>query len=236
MLAASEHEPAPALSARVIVTVGPAVVAPAAVQFVKPAPSVIVGTAVTVNEALKTAVIVEPPTRAPFVALELKPTVHLVIAPAAWVLPAKEIVAAGATAAAIVGCGEAGPGVVSADVLTLIVAAPVVVVFVIPTISSVAAVFFASAQAPPLLASVTVTTDPALAPVAEQSVKPVSRTIDGFAGKAPPVQVPKLTVIVPPVARAPEPPVLNPIVQFAFAPAASEVGTAVTSVTAGSIT
>ena len=126
----SEHEPAPALSTSVIVTVGPAVVAPVAVQFAKPAPSVIVGTAVTANPALKTAVIVDPPTRAPFVALDVKPTVHLVTAAAASVLPAKEIVPIGATAAAIV--GVAFTGVASEEVLTLIVAAPVVVVFVIP--------------------------------------------------------------------------------------------------------
>jgi hypothetical protein len=66
VLAGSEQEPVPPLSASVTVTVGPAVVAPVALQFVKPVPSVIVGVGVTANDELKTAVIVEPPTRPPF--------------------------------------------------------------------------------------------------------------------------------------------------------------------------
>jgi len=79
---AREHEPAPAVSARVTVTVGPALVVPVALQFVKPGPRVIVGVAVTANAELKTAVIVEPPTSPPL-ALDRKPAVQDVAAPAA---------------------------------------------------------------------------------------------------------------------------------------------------------
>ena len=103
----------------------------------------------TAKDALKTAVIVEPPTSAPFVELDLKPTVQVVTAAAAWVFPANEIVAAGVVAATIEGEGDAFAEP-SADVLTLIVLAPVVVVFVMPTISNVAAVFLARAQVWPL--------------------------------------------------------------------------------------
>ena len=63
-------------------------------------------------------------------------------------------------------------------------------------------------------------------------------TTVGVVGIAPPVQVGKATVIVPPAASAPEPLlVVKPIVQFAFAPAASEVAVAVAAETLlGSIT
>src|SRR5437773_339385 len=60
VLAGSEQDPAEPLSASVTVTVGPAVVAPVALQPVNPAPSTIVGVAVTANAALKAEVIVEP--------------------------------------------------------------------------------------------------------------------------------------------------------------------------------
>src|SRR5690242_10693260 len=188
VLAGSEHEPGPAVSLSVTVTVGPAVVAPLALQFVKPAPRVIVGVPVTVNDELKTAVIVEPPTSAPF-ALDVNPTVHGVTEAADCVAPANET-DVGAAAATIDGAGEAGTAVVSAAVLMLIVCAPVVVVFVIPSISNVAAVFFASAHVcPEAFASVIVTVVVRVAAVAVHVVAKldgVRGTTVGVAGMVPP--------------------------------------------------
>jgi hypothetical protein len=238
VLAGSEQEPATPLSASVAVTIGPAAVAPVALQPVKPVPSVIAGAPVTAKAEFKAVVIVEPATSAPFVALDLKPTVQVVTAPAACVPPAKEIAAAGAVAAAIDGDAVAAP---SFDVVTLIVFAPVVVVFVIPRISKVAAMFFATAQVwPETLPSVTVTVVPTVAPETVHfcgNVAGVSGTIVGVAGRAPPVQVGKATLIVSVAPSAPELLGVKPIVQCVFAPAAREVAVAVTALTvAGSIT
>jgi hypothetical protein len=164
-----------------------------------------------------------------------------VTAAAAWVVAAKET-DDGLVAATIDGEGEAATAVVSEDVLTLIVFAPVAVVFVMPRISSVAAVFLASAQVwPEAFVSVIVTVVVTVAAVGVQVVTKLAgdrSTTVGVAGIVPPVHVGKATVIVPAVASAPEPLlVANPIVQCAFAPAASDVAVAVTPETDdGSIT
>ena len=89
----------PPLSARVIVTVVPALVA-VAEQFVKPLGKVIVGVAGIVKPAGKTVVMASPAASAPE-ALAVKATVHVALAPAARV-EAENVTGAGDVAAAIV--------------------------------------------------------------------------------------------------------------------------------------
>lgn len=232
VLAGNEQDPAPALSESVTVMVGPAVVAPAAEQFVKPAPSVIVGVPVTANEELKTAVIVDPPTRAPF-ALDVNPAVHDVGAAAACVVPLNET-DDGLAAARMVAEATAA---VSLLVLMLIDAEPVVVVFVIPRIWNDAPWLFGTEHVcPATFPSRTVTVVPTVLAEAVHVAANVALAIVGVAGIVPPVQVGNATVIELPDARAPELLGVKPIVQFAFAPAAGELGAAVWPLIDGSMT
>jgi hypothetical protein len=202
VLAGKRQEPGPALFASVSVTVCAEAVA-VAEQDANWLPSVTPGAVGTPKDELKTVVMVEPPTRAP-VAVEVKPTVQLESAAAVCGEPAK-LTAVGAAAAAIV--AVALTAVVSFDVFTEIVLLPVEVVFVIPSSFTEVAELFPRAQVWPLaFASVIVTVAVAVAAVAVQLVaKPLgaSKTTTGFAGIVPPVQVGKVTVIVPPAARAP---------------------------------
>src|ERR1700680_309219 len=82
-----------------------------------------------------------------------------------------------------------------------------------PAILSVPAVLFASAQVPPLLASVIVATVPEAVSVAEQCENPVGRVIVAPDGTVNPAG--NVTVIVPPAARAPLEEVVKPSVHVA---------------------
>src|SRR5947207_14525443 len=86
-----------------------------------------------------------------------------------------------------------------------------------PAMVSVAAVLLASAQVPPLSASVTVTVEPEPAPVAEQCAKAADSPMAGNAGATKPDW--KLTVIVEVADSAPTAVGVNPTVQVAVAPA-----------------
>jgi len=86
-----------------------------------------------------------------------------------------------------------------------------------PAIVSEADVLLASAQVPPLLARVRVTTAPLAVAVAEQSTNPVGKVMVGVAGTVKAEL--NVTVTVPPAARAPLEELLKPTVQVATAPA-----------------
>jgi hypothetical protein len=147
------------------------------------------------------------------------------------------VTAVGAAAAAMVAVPLTA--VVSFDVFTEIVLLPVEVVFVIPSSFSEVAVLLPSAQVWPLaFANVIVTVVEAVAAVAVQIVAKVlglTSTTPGLAGIVPPVQVGKVTVIVPPAASDPVVLVVKLTFQFAYAPAASDDAVAVTALTDGSI-
>jgi hypothetical protein len=85
--------------------------------------------------------------------------------------------------------------------------------FVMPMIKTVAAVLFASAHVPPLLASLMFTVDPELDPVPAQFEKLGPSVTDGDAGIAKAEL--KVTVIVSPEASAPCPLVWKPTVHVA---------------------
>lgn len=101
-----------------------------------------VGAAGTEKPELKTVVILEPPTSAPL-APEVKPIVQIESAAPVCGAPAK-LTAVGAAAAAIVAL--ALTAVVSFEVLTEMVFAPVEVVFVIPRSFKEAALLLPRAQ------------------------------------------------------------------------------------------
>ena len=86
-----------------------------------------------------------------------------------------------------------------------------------PAIVSEADVLLASAQVPPLLARVMVTTAPLAVAVAEQSTNPVGKVMVGVAGTVNAEL--KVTVMVLPEARAPLEEVVKPTVHVATAPA-----------------
>ena len=130
-----------------------------------------------------------------------------------WGEPAK-VTAVGAVAAAIV--TFAGLAAVVSAVVATVKLVPVITPaggLVIPAILSAPDALLPREQAPPLLASVTVTVVPAVVtPVAEQvAYAPVS-VIVGFVGIEKPVG--KWIVIVSPVLRAPLALEVKPIVQL----------------------
>jgi hypothetical protein len=147
---ASEHDPP--LSASVIVTVVDEV-EPVAEQLLKPLAGVIAGAAGIVKAELKTTVIVEPLVRAP-AGVGVKPTVQVERAPPVCGEPLN-VTPDGYCADTIV--AVVSTCLVSTDVLSVIVFAPVEVVFVIPSSLKVAAMLLPSAHVWPVaLASVIV--------------------------------------------------------------------------------
>ena len=210
-LPASAH--APPLSASWIVTVVDALVA-VAEQFTNPDGSVIVGVAGTVNPAGRTTVIASPRSSDP-VALDVKPTVQVAVAPAERV-EAENVTDDGLVAAAIVTADAGLPAAVSVEVLTL----NVVFVsdpadgFVSSRSVRVAGVLAASAHDAPERVTVTVCAA-ALAFAVQLTKPPVSATI-GVAGTAKPEL--KAIVTVSPAASAPVAVDVKPTVHVPSAP------------------
>lgn len=218
VLSASAH--VPPLFASVIVTTPPACV-DVAEHEENAALSVIAGVPPMPKLPLKVTVRVLPVASAPD-ALVVKAVVQDATAPGAVVVAVNvtpvTLVAAIVTAAAAAG----DVVVVSRLVETLNAAAGYVpaVGFVIPARVTVAGVLAASAQVPPLLANVTVTTLPTDAAVAEQSVNAALRVTVGVAGSVKFGW--NVAVIVPPEASDPAVLVVNATVQLATAPGAVE--------------
>jgi hypothetical protein len=221
LLAVALH--VPPLSARRIATVVlfvPVVVAVAEQLVQTPPVRPIVGVEGTWKAVLNWTVIVSPAAIAP-VALGVKPTDQVSTVPG--VCAGAEKVTAVTDVEAVIVTPVVGLWTRSELVAALNVLAarrPVEAGLVIPFTRTCAAVLAFRAQAPPLSARVTVTVVATVEPVAEQVVNPLTRVIEGVAGT---VSVGfKTTVIVPPAASAPEPPVddglvVNPKVQLASA-------------------
>jgi hypothetical protein len=181
VLPASEHDPP--LLASVIVTVVEEV-EPVAEQLLNPLVSAIAGVAGIVKAELKTTVIESPSlTFSAPVELEVNPTVQVESAPPVCGEPPNVTLLAPVAAPMITFEGDAA--CVSVLVLTPKVRPLKVLLagFVIPAIFSVAAVLPASAQVPPLLASVITATElPMIWAVAVQFVKPLVSVIAASAG------------------------------------------------------
>lgn len=177
------------------------VVEPVAVQPLNPLGSVIVGDVGIVKLAGNTTVTVLP---FPIVVTGVNPTVQVTLVWfAAAFAPAPNVTAVGVPAAAMVTDPLGCAAVVSALVCTLkvVFANACAEGFTTAAIVSVAAVFAASAQVPPLFASVIVTVCEAVDPVAEQSVNALPIVIVGAAGTKNTLGKP--TVIVLPLTRLP---------------------------------
>lgn len=195
----------PPLFASVTVTTFAAAAA-VALQFEKPVTSTVTGVAGMTKLALKVAVIVSPATSAPATLLR-KPTVHVVVAPAVCVAPLNVTLLG---VAVIVTAAGATTAVTSLLVAIENVAAAYVPAegFVTPLTVKVTGEFAPTAHVPPLFASVTVTTLVTEAAVAPQFVNAAPSEIVGVAASVN--EGWKVTVIVSPVASAPEALVVNP--------------------------
>jgi hypothetical protein len=100
---------------------------------------------------------------------------------------------------------------------------------VIPAIATLAVVLFPSEHVPPLFASVIVTVEPEVLPVAEQFVNPLGSVTVGEAGTVKLAL--KTTVIVWPAETAPVELVVKPTVQVVVAPKTCEAPLNVTLLT-----